>query len=118
MSQTRLRFRDLKPYEAPESLLELNGPRTGLVTLPLRIRWVPGDRTYDVDNDAQAQIVYQAVLAEGTAADQRSFLNAQRLIELWPTLHLDQRVVELWQGRFGGLRGLEWPTHLAANNVV
>ncbi|WP_196716618.1 transcriptional regulator [Actinomyces trachealis] len=118
MSQTRLRFRDVKPYEAPDSLHELSGPSSGPVTLPLRIRWVPGDRTYDVSNDAQAQIVYQAVLAEGTAADQCSFLNAQRLIELWPTLSLDQRVVELWQGRFGELRGLKWPTRLVTNNVA
>lgn len=109
-SATHIRFRDIKPIEAPASLDELRGPSTGTVTLPLRVRWVPGARTYDVGNEAEAQIVYQAVLAEGTTEDQRRFLNRGRLIELWPELNLDQRVVRLWEGRFSELRGLTWPT--------
>lgn len=109
MTGSHVRFRDVKPYEAVSSLDELSGPARGDVTLPLRLRWVPGERTYDVDNDAQAQIVYQAVLAEGTAADQEQFLNRDRLVELWPRLNLDRSVVALWEGRFHELRGLTWP---------
>lgn len=105
----RVRFRDVKPYEVPDSLDELAGPITGKIVLPLRIRWVPGEREYDISNEAHAQIVYQAVLAEGTVQDQRQFVNRNRLIELWPSLNLDQRVVRLWEGRFPQLRGLAWP---------
>ena len=118
MTRVRPRLRDSKPYEAPDSLEELTGPSDGPVTLPLRIRWVPGGRTYDVGNDAQAQVVYQAVLSEGSAADQCTFLNEQRLVGLWPTLNLDQRVVRLWQGRFAELRGLERPARSTTNDVV
>lgn len=109
---SHVRFRDIKPYDAPASLDELRGPAAGTVTLPLRVRWVPGDRTYDVGNEPQAQIIYQAVLAEGTVEDQRRFLNRSRLIELWSSLNLDQRVVRLWEGRFPQLRGLAWPASL------
>ncbi|MDR1450448.1 MAG: transcriptional regulator [Propionibacteriaceae bacterium] len=108
----RVRFRDLKPYDAPASLDELRGPATGMVTLPLRLRWVPGERTYDVGETGGARVVYQAVLAEGAVADQRRFLNRERLIGLWPDLNLDQRVVRLWEGRFPQLRGLAWPASL------
>ncbi|MCI1748210.1 MAG: transcriptional regulator [Acidipropionibacterium sp.] len=103
-----LRFRDVKPIEAPDSLDELHGPATGAVTLPLRLRWVPGDRTYDVGETGGARVVYQAVLAEGTVEDQRQFLNRIRLIELWPDLNLDKRVIQLWEGRFPQLHGLAW----------
>lgn len=106
-----LRFRDVKPIEAPASLDELQGPAIGAVTLPLRVRWVPGDRTYDVGETGGARVVYQAVLAEGTVEDQRRFLNRDRLIQVWPDLNLDQRVVRLWGGRFSQLRGLAWTTN-------
>ena len=104
----RVRFRDIKPVEAPTTLDELIGPAAGEVTLPLRVRWAPGARTYDVARDPQAQIVYQAVLAEGTVDDQRRFINRNRLVALWPTLNLDQRIVTLWEGRFPELRELAW----------
>lgn len=104
----RVRFRDLKPYDAPTSLDELTGPASGVVQLPIRVLWVPGERRFDVGRDDTGRVVYQAVLAEGVVDDQREFLNRDRLIELWPTLSLDQRVVQLWEGRFPELRGLAW----------
>lgn len=104
----RVRFRDIKPYAAPDSLDELRGPSSGVIRLPHHIRWAPGERSYDVGSFPDAQVVYQAVLAEGTVAEQRQLLNASRLIEIWPRLNLDQRVVELWEGRFPQLHGLAW----------
>ena len=104
----RIRYRDTIPIEAPESLDELTGPATGQVVPPSHIHWAPKTRTYDMGNDPDAQIVYQAFLSEGTAEDQKEFINRDRLIELWPTLSLDQRVVKLWEGRFPQLRGLAW----------
>ncbi len=108
MSDHHVRFCDVKPVDAPASLNELHGPATGLVTLPLRVRWVPGDRSYDAGETGGARVVYQAVLAEGTVEDQRRFLNPDRLIELWPDLNLDQRVIGPREGRFPQLRGLAW----------
>lgn len=91
-----LRYRDLKPYCVVESLSELAGPFAGFVTLPVTLRWVPGERRYNVSELAEAQIVYQAVLSEGTREDIRFYLNKDRLVELWPKLNLDRRIVAIW----------------------
>jgi len=104
----RIRYRDTIPIEAPESLDELTGPATGEILLPTHLRWAPGSRPDDMGNDADARLAYQFILSEGTAEDQKEFINRDRLIELWPTLSLDQRVVKLWEGRFSQLRGLAW----------
>ena len=40
----------------------------------------------------------------GSAADQERLLNQRRLIEMWPLLNLDRRVLDLWEGRFPELR--------------
>lgn len=103
-----VRFRDIKPYDVPASLDQLTGPASGVVTLPLRLRWVPGARSYDVGELGGARVVYQAVITEGTMDDQRRYLNRDRLVSVWPELNLDQRVVSLWEGRFRELCGLSW----------
>ncbi|WP_136314198.1 transcriptional regulator [Actinomyces procaprae] len=101
----RVRFRDVEPYDVPDSLDELRGPATGPVQLPAGVRWVSGDRTYDVGREYTGRLVYQAVLAEGLVDEQRRFLNRGRTIELWPVLNLDKRIVQLWEGRFPELHG-------------
>lgn len=101
----RVRLRDIKPYDTPDSLDELRGPATGLVQLPIGVRWVPGSRSYDVGREDTGRLVYQAVLAEGLVDEQRRLLNRDRLLELWPILNLDKRIVQMWEGRFPELRG-------------
>ena len=49
-------------------------------------------------------MAYQALLAEGSAADQERLLNRRRLVEMWPLLNLDRRVLDLREGRFPELR--------------
>ena len=51
-------------------------------------------------------MAYQALLAEGFVDEQRELLNRERLIEIWPVLHMDRRVRELWEGRFSELRAV------------
>ena len=46
----------------------------------------------------------QALLAEGTADEQRRLMNRDRLIETWPILNMDPHVRALWEGRFPRLR--------------
>ena len=102
--ESRIRFRDLKPYCAPESLEALRGPYHGRIDLPHRVRWQADRRGVDIDDPGGRRMAYQALLAEGSAADQERLLNQRRLIEMWPLLNLDQRVLDLWEGRFPELR--------------
>ena len=102
--KSRGRFRDLKPYCAPESLEVLRGPYHGRIDLPHRVRQRADRRGVDIDDPGGRRMAYQALLAEGSAADQERLLNRRRLIEMWPLLNLDRRVLDLWESRFPELR--------------
>lgn len=54
----------------------------------------------DLDTFGGVRVAYQALLAEGNAADQVMGLNARKLVEMWPFLNLDPRVRRLWESRF------------------
>jgi hypothetical protein len=100
----RIFFRDVKPYEAPDSLDELQGPRGGIVELPHSVLWAPGDGRVDLDEPGGLGLAYRAVIAEGTVADQVKVLSRDRLTEAWGELMLPRRVRQLWEGRFPELR--------------
>lgn len=99
-----VRFRDIKPYEAPSSLDELRGPHDGVIDLPHAVRWQADRIGIDVGAVGWRRMAYQALLAEGTLEEQRRLVNRDRLIETWPILNMDPRVRELWEGRFPELR--------------
>ena len=48
--ESRVRFRDLKPYYAPESLEALRGPYHGRIDLPHRARWQADRRGVNIDD--------------------------------------------------------------------
>lgn len=108
VTDQRVFFRDVKPYEAPERLEELHGPAGGVVQLRHSVLWAPGGGRVDLDEPGGVLLAYQAVLAEGTAEDQAHVLNRERLIAVWPELSLPRRVRELWQTRFAELRPAAW----------
>lgn len=101
----RIYFRDVKPYEAPDSLDQLRGPAGGVVELSHSVLWAPGGGRVDLDEPGGTAMAYQAVLTEGTVADQVPVLNRERLVALWADLMLPQRVRDLWEGRFPELQG-------------
>lgn len=103
-SRTPTRYRATRPYSTPRSLADLVGPSEGLIELPVRLFWAP-KRTFDVSSDSGAARAYEAVIAEGTPQDQREFLNRSRLLDVWPDLRLDRRVVEIWEREFSELQG-------------
>jgi hypothetical protein len=45
-------------------------------------------------------MVYQAVISEGSAADQTRIINRDSLIEVWADLMLPRRARDLWEDRF------------------
>lgn len=82
----RITYRDTKPFCVPVSLDELTGPSMGFVHLPVRLSWAPGDGSFNLDDDGERTTVYQCVIGEGNAQDQRSYLNRDTLTDMWPTL--------------------------------
>jgi hypothetical protein len=69
---------------------------TGIVELPLHIRWSGPSRRYDLADRQQRARVYEQVLREGNNDDVRSFIRADELIDLWDELVLPRNVRQAW----------------------
>lgn len=95
----RVRFQDVKPYDAPARLEELQGPASGLVQLPPWVYWGPNP-TVNLDVEGDVIMAYQATIQEGRTVDQVQILNRDRLVAMWPKLSMPPRVRELWENRF------------------
>ena len=102
---TRVRFQDVKPYDAPASLDDLRGPRDGELVLPHHIHWGPR-RDVNLSREGDVLTAYQATISEGMVADQVTILNRSLLLELWPELILSARVRSLWESRFPELAAM------------
>lgn len=96
---TRVFYRDIKPYDVPERLEDLRGPRGGRMELPLNVYWGP-EAIVDLDTVGGVVKAYQATLREGRTVDQVALLNREVLIDIWPQLLLPLRVRGLWENRF------------------
>ena len=90
----RITYRDTKPFCVPASLDELAGPSTGIVHLPVRLSWAPGDGSFSLDDDGERTTVYQCVIGEGSVEDQRRYLNCDILA-----------ITAAWENRFKALCG-------------
>jgi hypothetical protein len=96
----RPRYADDRPHVIAESLADLAGPRHGVVELPTALDWSPHG-IYDVDNDADARLLYETVLREAIGLDDlHRFLNGELLVCLWPRLWLPRRLSHAWESRF------------------
>lgn len=95
----RVRFQDVKPYDAPAQLDELQGPASGHVQLPPWVYWGPNP-VANLDAEGDAIRAYQATIQEGRTVDQVQILNRDRLVAMWPKLNMPPRVRALWENRF------------------
>lgn len=96
-----------RPYIVPDTLDELTGPTSGTVTLPLRLDWSPGDKTWDLDDAELRPYVYRIVIREAKLVqDLRDYLDRDLLIELWPYMFLPPECSDLWHARFARLAAL------------
>jgi hypothetical protein len=102
-SETRVFYRDIKPYAAPAVLEELHGPRSGQIDLPINVYWGP-THAFDLGNESDIVEAYQATLREGRVVDQMELLNRDLLVAIWSELLLPVRLRELWESRFPELR--------------
>lgn len=100
----RVYFRDIKPYEMPARLDDLSGPAGGVIELPHSVLWAPGGSCVDLDVPGGTMMAYQAVIGEGTVADQIRVLHRGRLMQVWVELMLPRRARALWEAQFPELR--------------
>lgn len=71
-----------------------------MVTLPPDLAWT-GRRTYDLDDPADARVLYERVLVEAVDGSVLArLLDADRLRAYWADLYLPQRVRISWESRF------------------
>jgi hypothetical protein len=86
-------------------LADLRGPVEGTIELPLRLFWSSRDHSFDLSDPAMLREVYETVLREASRPeDLTANLNHQRLIAMWPRLHLPRGVRRAWQDQHPILR--------------
>lgn len=97
-----------RPVELPEDVDESSTTKaSGLVQLPLHVRWSGPLKKYDLDNRRDRSRVYEQVLREGTAEDIRFFIDVDELLDLWNDLVLPRSVRRAWAGWFLRKRHIE-----------
>jgi hypothetical protein len=88
-----------RPVVVVDDLTRLHGPSTGVVTLPITLNWTPRTR-YDLAIETAARSLYQVVLREAhTEAEIETYLNADLLRRLWPSLTLPKALREFWESQ-------------------
>lgn len=93
-------YGDRKPYVVAETLAELHGPTEGSVTLPRHLDW-SGHAEYDLNRTARLASMYKVVLTEAsTVEDLNTWLDADLLRRLWPTLWLPPQLRKRWEDAF------------------
>jgi len=86
-----------RPVAVPEDLDNPMLPKaSGVVELPLHIRWSGSPITYDLNDRADRARVYEQVLREGTEDDVRYYVDADQLRGLFDELVLPQPVRRAW----------------------
>ncbi|MET4622959.1 hypothetical protein ABIE18_004439 [Arthrobacter sp. 2762] len=98
-NEARVLIQDVIPYEVAQSLEGLQGPGEGVLRLPQHIYWGPQPEC-DLGQPEGVYKAYQAILREGTRADQERLLNAGLLMRVWSELMLPVRVRDLWEKKF------------------
>ncbi|WP_229400873.1 hypothetical protein [Micromonospora okii] len=93
-------YGDRKPYVVADNLAELNGPTQGVVALPRHLEW-SGHAEYDLSRLERLASMYKVVLTEaGTVDDLNTWLDADILRRLWPTLWLPPQLRRSWEEAF------------------
>ncbi len=100
MSDTRVFFRDIRPYYAPERWSDLCGPAAGSLRLPMTVFWRAPDRQFSLDDEVELAEAYRFLVVEGDETEQGTLLNPDLLQAVWSRLVLPTRVRELWEARF------------------
>jgi hypothetical protein len=86
-----------RPVAVPDDLdASYLAKASGLVELPLHIRWSYPPVVYDMDDPADVIRVYEQVLREGTEDDVRYYIRPKVLASVWRQLVLPLHVRKAW----------------------
>jgi hypothetical protein len=86
-------------------LASLRGPSRGTVQLPLRLYWSGPSPVFDLAEPYLARWLYQIVLREASRPGALTgYLDREKLIVVWPQLHLPRGVRQAWEERHPQLR--------------
>lgn len=97
------------PYVVPDSLDDLTGPATGIVSLPPKLRPTPRNR-YDLDVLDERISLYAHVITEAQSTeDLARYLNRDLLLQTWPYLVLPRYCFPKWHARFPELAAVGRP---------
>ena len=87
-------------------LTVLQGPATGIVTLPRALFWSAEDASFDLGNPAQRRQMYETVLREARTMEHlTTYLNGVLLVCLWQEIYNEQ-VRQAWEAQHPVLRKL------------
>lgn len=70
---------------------------SGVVDLPLNVRWSAPFHAYDLSDRKDRMRVYEQVLTEGTEDDVRRFVDVSELVRLWEDIVLSPHVRAAWK---------------------
>ena len=99
-----------RPVAIPDDVDRGDARRaSGVVVLPLHVRWSGPPRRYDLAQRADRALVYEQVLTEGTDDDVRWFVDVDQLVELWSDLVLPGHVRRAWAEWLKERRGITLP---------
>jgi hypothetical protein len=86
-------------------LADLRGPAHGTVTLPLRLYWSGPSPAFNLDDTELCRWLYEIVLREAVDAEElTTYLNGDKLVEVWPRLFLAPGVRRAWEEHHPVLR--------------
>ena len=70
---------------------------SGKIILPLHVWWSEPSRVFDLSVAEDLRRAYGLILAEGTEADVRQFIDPSLLMEIWDDLLLPIYVRDAWE---------------------
>lgn len=98
----------MPPVAVPDDVDDPATPKaSGLVELPLSVRWSGPRRAYDLSDRGDRARVYEQVLREGTSDDVRQFIDVDQLVDLWEDLYLPDHVRAAWREWLLRRRGIQ-----------
>lgn len=92
----------MRPIVLPPSLSLLDGPRTGVVELPVHLDWTPTN-LYDLSSPQRVRTLCSTVLENALNPEDFRYLNRDTLRETWAVLRLPRNTRAVWESAFPSL---------------
>jgi hypothetical protein len=103
--RTRYQARPGRRVIVVTDLADLRGPAHGTVRLPLRLYWSGPSPAFDLDDPDLCGWLYEIVLREAAdPGELATYLNGDKLAEVWPRLFLPDGVRRGWEEHHPALR--------------